>query len=189
MRIAIDIDSTLHHYWDQFADVARRRFGIDLRYEDQVTWELLRLRPSQVRACVAETHADRRVLAARPYPGAVETVRAWHEAGHVIHVMSHREPCAHGATERWLHEIGLPYDELYCSHDKVARCVELGMDLLIDDAPANLVRALERGMHVATLIHPWNRDVCEEEDVTCARDWPELARRLAPLLARETART
>ena len=99
MRIAIDIDSTLHPYWDQFAAAAKRRFGIELPYEEQL-WHIDRLRPEQVRACVAETHRDERILAAEPYPHAVETVRAWHEAGHFIQITSHRHERAHDATAR-----------------------------------------------------------------------------------------
>jgi hypothetical protein len=122
------------------------------------------------------------VLASRPYPGAVDVVRSWHEAGHFIHITSHRVAEAHDATARWLDSIGLPYDELYCSFDKVARCAEIGIDVLIDDSPVNLAAAAERGITAATLAHPWNRDVCEEEDVICAPDWLTLAERLAPLL-------
>ena len=33
------------------------------------------------------------------------------------------------------------------------------------------------GIAAATLAHPWNRDVCEEEDVVCAADWPGLGPR------------
>ena len=113
--------------------------------------------------------------------------RRWHEAGHFIHITSHRDGDAHDATERWLERIGLPYDELYCSFDKVSRCTEIGIDLLIDDSPVNLLAAVEAGIAVATISHPWNREICEKEDVVCAEDWPELARRLAPLL--EGART
>ncbi len=183
MRIAIDIDSTLHHYWAQFAAAAKRRFGVELPYENQVTWGIATLRPEQVKACIAETHREEAILRAEPYPGAVETVRAWHEAGHFIHITSHRAVEAHDATTRWLEAIGLPYDELYCSFDKVSRCTEIGIDLLIDDSPANLARAVDAGIVAATLSHPWNRDVCEEEDVVCAEDWAELAERLAPVLA------
>ena len=73
MNIAIDIDSTLHHYWDQLSDAARRRFGITLPYDEQLTWGI-------------------------------------------------------------------------------------------------------------TLLHPWNRELCETEDVICGADWNELARNLAPVL-------
>ena len=182
MRIAIDIDSTLHHYWDQFADAAKRRFGVELPYTEQ-GWEIDRLRPEQVRACVAETHNDDRILDAEPYPDAVETVRAWHDAGHFIHITSHRAGGCHVATATWLDQIGLPFDDLHCSYDKVSRCVELEIEILVDDSPVNIRRAIERGITAATLVHPWNQDVCDEEVVVCAGVWPELERKLRPLLS------
>jgi uncharacterized HAD superfamily protein len=175
MRIAIDIDSTLHHYWDVLSDAARRRFGIDLPYEEQFTWGITRLKPEQLEVCIEETHCEAAILSSRPYPDAVETINRWHEAGHFVHITSHRAATAHEATERWLHEIGLQYDELYCSYDKVGRCAEIGIDLLIDDSPVNLARAIERGIAAATITHPWNEDVCEEESIVCAADWAGLA--------------
>jgi uncharacterized protein len=181
VRIAIDIDSTLHHYWDQFEAAAKRRFGVELPYEDQL-WHIDRLRPEQVKACVEETHSEAQILAAEPYPGAVETVRAWKEAGHFIHITSHRDTAAHGATARWLQEIGLPYDELYCSFDKVSHCRAIGIELLIDDSPVNLEAAVDAGIRGATLSHPWNREICEVEDIVCASDWRGLARALEPIL-------
>ena len=38
MRIAVDIDSTLHHHWPLVALAAKRRFGVDLPYEHQFPW-------------------------------------------------------------------------------------------------------------------------------------------------------
>ncbi len=130
-----------------------------------------------------ETHSETAILAATPYPGAVEVVRRWHEQGHFIHVTSHRAGAAHDATARWLDAIGLPHDELHCSFDKVSRCRELGIDVLIDDSPETLLRAVEAGNTPATIEHPWNRELCEEEDIVCAPDWPTLADRLDPVLA------
>jgi len=183
-RIALDIDSTLHPHWDQFSDAVRRRFGVTLRYEDQLTWDVSQLRPEQVRASVAETHREAHVMAAAPYPGAVEAVRRWHAAGHFIHVTSHREADCSRYTQRWLETIGLPFDELYCSQDKLARCRAIGIDVLIDDSPVNLAQALDAGITAATLLHPWNRELCETEDVVCGEHWDELAANLEPLLAR-----
>ena len=183
MRIGIDIDSTLHHYWDQLSDAAQRRFGIALPYEDQVTWSITLLRPEQVRACVAETHSEERVLAAEPYPGAVEAVAAWHAEGHWIHITSHRHTYAFDATAEWLDRIGMPYDDLHCSFDKVSRCVELGIDLLVDDSPVNLVKAKDAGIVAATLIHPWNEDVVAAGHAIGAPSWHELRAKLAPVLA------
>jgi uncharacterized protein len=182
MRIAIDIDSTLHHYWDQLEEIAHRRFGVTIPYEQQVVWNIDRLKPEQLSAVVRESHTESHILGREPYPGAVEAVRAWHEAGHFIHITSHRATESHDVTERWLRRIELPYDDLYCSYDKVARCKEIGIEVLIDDSPVNLERALEAGITAATLVHPWNRELCETEDVICGSDWPELAANLAPVL-------
>ena len=186
MRIAIDIDSTLHHYWDQLAAVAKRRFGVVLPYEDQQTWSIQLLKPEQLKACVAETHKREQVLAAEPYPGAVEVISDWREQGHFIHITSHRTTDAHDATSEWLERIGLPHDELYCSWDKVTRCQEIGVDVLIDDSPVNLERAIDAGIVAATIAHPWNREICEIEDIVCAQDWPGLSRALDPVLAAGT---
>ena len=182
-RIAIDIDSTLHHYWDVFREVVLRRYGVDLPYEAQTTWDIAGLSPQDLHHVVLETHSDALVLSAEPYPGAVDTVRAWYAAGHFIHITSHRTPAAHDATARWLEKVGLPYDELYCSYDKVSRCVEIGIDVLVDDSPVNLVRAQERGIVGATLRHPWNVEACEHGEFNCADDWPGLRAALAPILA------
>ena len=90
---------------------------------------------------------------------------------------------AHDDTTAWLDAVGLRYDELYCSYDKIARCREIAIDLLVDDSPVNLERALDAGMLGATLAHPWNAQVIAERDIVAADDWPGLATALAPVLA------
>ena len=136
----------------------------------------------QLRVCIEDTHTDEAIAGARPYPHAVETVNGWHDAGHDIHVISHRAERSLTATRRWLDDIGLRRHELCCTDDKVARCRRIGVDLLIDDSPDTLLRALDAGMLAATLRHPWNERVCAEPQIICAADWRELARALEPVL-------
>jgi hypothetical protein len=181
-RIALDIDSTLHQYWDLLQRVVQERYGIDLPYEEQRDWGITALERDAVIHCVEETHSDENIAAGVPYTGAVETVRAWHDDGHWIHVTSHRRRDAAAATARWLDAIGLPYDDLHCSFDKVTRCVDLGIQVLVDDSPVNIVRAREAGIVPATLLHPWNEDLVANEGVIGARDWADLADQLAPVL-------
>jgi uncharacterized protein len=189
-RIALDIDSTLHHYWDLFRGIVHRRFGVDLPYEDQAGWGITELPDEWVREAVRETHSDENIEGAEPYADAVETVRAWHEQGHWIHVTSHRAESCHPATARWLEQIGMPYDDLYCSFDKITRCVELHIDVLVDDSPVNLKRATEEGILGATIAHPWNRELKDAPGVVIGRNWSELRGLLEPHLARlqESAR-
>jgi len=183
-RIALDIDSTLHHYWDLLQRVARERYGVDLPYEEQRGWGITALERDALVHCVEETHSDQNIEAAEPYPGAVETVRRWHDEGHWIHITSHRRDSAGPATARWLERIGMPCDDLHCSFDKVTRCVELGIALLVDDSPVNIARARERGILAATIVHPWNEELVGEDDVVGGGDWAELERKLRPVLAR-----
>ena len=51
----------------------------------------------------------------------------------------------------------MPYDDLHCSFDKVTRCVELGIDVLVDDSPVNIVRAREAGIVPAHADPPLER--------------------------------
>ncbi|HSZ70000.1 MAG TPA: hypothetical protein VK756_06540 [Solirubrobacteraceae bacterium] len=183
MRIAVDIDSTLHDYWGVLSEISVRRFGVQLPYEEQLTWGLTRLRPEQLELCVKESYSEERILAGVPYPGAVEAVRGWCERGSSVYVASNREACCREATAAWLRTIGLPFEDLVCSARKLERCVELGVELLIDDSPMSILGALERGIVAATIVHPWNEEICEEEDVICAHDWHELSLLLAPVVA------
>jgi uncharacterized protein len=183
-RIALDIDSTLHHYWDLLDRISRERFGVSLPYEDQRDWSITALPREQLIACVQESHTDENIAAGEPYPDAVETVRAWHADGHWIHVTSHRPGRSREATERWLEEIGLAFDDLHCSFDKVSRCVELGVQVLIDDSPVNIARAREQGILGATIIHPWNQEIVQRDGVIGGRTWSELRANLGPVLNR-----
>lgn len=181
-RIALDIDSTLHHYWDLIDRISQDRFGVELPYEDQTDWGITVLEREDLIACVEETHSDENILAGEPYPEAVETVKAWSGQGHWIHVTSHRAGRAYAATDEWLKKIGMPCDDLHCSFDKISRCVELGIDVLVDDSPVNLRHARAEGMVAATIVHPWNKELVEENGVIGAPDWPELRARLEPVL-------
>ncbi len=173
-RIAIDIDSTLHHYWDLLERIAHERYGVRLPYSEQSDWGITVLERDQLVAAVEETHSDQNIESAVPYPGAAEAVRRWHEAGHWIHVTSHRRESCDPATRRWLEAHDIPYDNLHCSFDKITRCIELKIDILVDDSPVNMRAALEKGMLAATLVHPWNEALIAEPGVIGAREWPEL---------------
>jgi uncharacterized HAD superfamily protein len=181
-RIALDIDSTLHHYWDLLDGLAQEHFGVSLPYEEQHDWGITQLEPDQLKRVITESHSDENIERAEPYPDAVETVRRWHDQGHWIHITSHRAESTRTATTRWLERIGMPFDDLHCSYDKVSRCVELEIDVLVDDSPVNLENAREQGILGATIIHPWNAAVVDGTCIVGGRDWADLRGKLEPLL-------
>ncbi len=113
-----------------------------------------------------ETHTDENIEEAVPYEGAVEAVQRWHD-GRPLDPRDQPppRPPATPATRRWLEPTGIPYDDLHCSFDKITRCVELDIDLLVDDSPVNITRAREHGILAATLIHPWNEALVNQDGV------------------------
>lgn len=182
-RIALDIDSTLHNYWDLLEEIAMERFGVAIPYAEQYDWNIIALDTEQLAECIRVSHSDANIAASEPYEGAVDAVNRWHAAGHWIHVTSHRREACAPATHEWLRRSGFRYDDLHCSFDKITRCVELEIDLLVDDSPVNLAQARENGMLTGTLSHPWNEQIVNEGGVLAAATWPELERRIDSALA------
>ncbi len=64
-KIALDIDSTLHPYWDLLQRIAKERYGVDLPYEEQRDWGISALERDAVIHCVEETHSDENIAGRR----------------------------------------------------------------------------------------------------------------------------
>ena len=176
MKIAIDIDSTLHHYWDAArggGQAALRRRACPTSTRSPGTID--RLRPEQLKACIAETHAERHRPGGRAVPRRRRGRRAaGTRPGHWIHITSHRATEAHERDRRagWS-GIGLPYDELHCSYDKITRCPRARHRRARRRQPGQPPAARSRpGSSARRSLHPWNRELVEEEDVIAADDWP-----------------
>ncbi|MDQ8044647.1 MAG: hypothetical protein AAGC46_08375 [Solirubrobacteraceae bacterium] len=183
MLVAIDVDSTLHDYWEQFSAAAMALHGVDLPYADQHQWSVDSLTREQVKAVVSATHDDERIAEAVAYDGAAAVIAGWKDAGHDILITTHRRAAAYAATAAWLEAQGIPFDQLRCGYEKVDHCREVGVGLLIDDAPENLENALAQGIAVATIRHPWNASLLRATpEITYADDWSRLGRALAPFL-------
>ncbi len=183
VRLAIDIDSTLHHHWPLVAAAAERRYGVELPYEQQFPSAGRRLSEEQLRVCIEDTHTDEAIAGARPYPHAVETVNRWYDAGHFVEITSHRAERSLAATRRWLSTSACATTSSSAARTRSRAVEQIGIDLLVDDLPDTLLRARDAGILVAALRHPWNAHVCDEPEVTCAAGWRELARVLEPVLA------
>jgi uncharacterized protein len=178
--VAIDVDSTLHDYWEQFRQAAMALHGVDLPYDAQTDWSVDALTRHQLAAVIEHTHDDERIAAGVPYAGAADVINAWRRAGHLILITTHRRADAHNATARWLTDHGIGFDLLRCGYEKVDHCKEIGADLLIDDSPTNLRLAVQAGLASATIRHPWNSSLqAEVSAVIFGDDWPELAANLA----------
>ncbi len=178
--VAIDVDSTLHDYWEQFRVAALELYGVHLPYEEQTDWGVQVLSRPQVAHVIEHTHRDEQVSAGVPYHGAADVINGWRRDGHTILITTHRRPDAHDVTAEWLTTHGFGFDLLRCGYQKVDHCQEVGADVLIDDSPINIRDAVGVGITAATIAHPWNRRLADSElAVIFGDDWRQLADRLA----------
>ena len=111
------------------------------------TWGITRSSPSRSSRSSRETHgarADRRRRALRGRRRGRQPLAR----GGPLH--PHHEPPLDRRPRRrpptGSRRSACAYDELYCSMDKIARCRQIGIDLLIDDSPVNLTGAHEAGI-------------------------------------------
>lgn len=80
------------------------------------------------------------------------------EANHEIHVITARNPIYEEATRVWLDKYGIPYHGVHLlnSHDKVATCKELKVDIVVEDNYHNAIQLAEAGFEVILFNAPHN---------------------------------
>lgn len=102
----------------------------------------------------------------------------WMDAGHEVRIVTAREENAREATELFLETHDIPYHELVmCASRKV------GYDLLVDDAPHNVLMAAAGGGRALLMDHPYNRDVPTIHNPLRVHDWRDVERSTAAILA------
>ena len=183
-RIALDIDSTLHHYWDLLQRIAHERYGVDLPYEEQRDWGITVLERDAIVHCVEESHSDENIAAGVPYPQAVETVRDWHDAGHWIHVTSHRRRSTYEATPPGSTRSACPGTTSTARSTRSRAASSSASTCSWTTARSTSPRRATPGIVAATIIHPWNEEAVRERRRHRGPDWQGLRAALDPVLER-----
>jgi hypothetical protein len=92
----------------------------------------------------------------QPYPEANGFLSALKQNGYHITIASHRSPEFMPQTEKWLKKHGLVYDHIHLSDHKTT-LFNNDTDVVVDDAPQVLEKAVESGALATGLLFPWNR--------------------------------
>lgn len=109
-----------------------------------------------VNAVHLNQHSDRYL----PYPEAKDFLINLKENGYHITIASHRSPDYRKQTARWMEKHGLVYDELHLSFHKT-ELFDMSTDVVVDDAPQVLEKAVQNGVMAMGLLFPWNRDYAD----------------------------
>ncbi len=157
-KIAIvDIDNTLWQFSDAFYLELKKINGNFPSPDQWTTYDIWEGHCSELEfvAAIEAIHRHQDSDRYQPYPEARRFLSSLKGQGFHVIIASHRVPATRQPTERWLARHGLPYDELHLSLDKTVLFPTA--DVVVDDAPPTLEKAIKSGALGAGLLFPWNR--------------------------------
>jgi hypothetical protein len=154
----IDIDNTL---W-QFCDVLYEKLKkVNKQFPTPDQWTRWNLwegycSKQDFFGAIDTIHLNQDNEKYQPYPEAKGFLSTLKEHDYHITIASHRSPHYVKATEKWLEQNGLVYDVLHLSHNKTT-LFNMFTDVVVDDHPGVLEKAVESGAMATGLLFPWNK--------------------------------
>lgn len=187
--LGADVDSTLWPFPEWMCASLTERLGYEVRPSDVDSWDYVYGLPEQeVVESFAETLDPARVASRPFYPGCVEVLRRLRrrEVRLAVVTCNHAPETMREPLTRWLaaalgepvavEEPGMPISlqVLGVHESKLEALRKAGADALVDDKPATLVEAADAGLQVATLTHPYNRELVESRaDIRGFESWED----------------
>jgi hypothetical protein len=154
----IDIDNTLWQFSDAFYQELKKINGDFPTPDRWCSYDYLEgyCSVEDFVAAINTIHHHQDSDQYQPYPESRDFLSSLREHGFHVIIASHRTSETRQPTERWLARHGLPYDELHLSLDKTVLFPKA--DIVVDDSPLTLEKAVESGALGAGLLFAWNRD-------------------------------
>lgn len=171
LRIGLDLDGVVCDFHGALIEAV----GAPSRMDgwDWATWYPLSLeKQAQAAAFTAdpESYANLAML-----PGAKRGVRALHDFGHKITIVTARPKDAEEATQAWVRRhLRGDIEEVMVvggNGEKVERIVEQAFHLVIDDNAVTIQRLVELGIGAVVFNQPWN---VGKVDAPRVYDWRHL---------------
>ena len=162
----IDLEEEGMRHWDYFQYRAVR--------ERNLTWQC-------VRSVLSRIDNDPLLHEAPPRDPYARVVMArWRQRGHAVRVVTARTEESREVTAGFLERNRIPHDELVMGASR-----KTGHDVLVDDAPHNVLMAAADGGLALLMDHPYNRDVPTKRNPVRVKSWRdvELAVELAGRIA------
>lgn len=180
LRIAVDFDGVLFDHVPYLLRGFRDAHGIDLEDEGLRYWDFFQYRAVReknltwncVRSILTAIDTDAAIHERPPRdPNAKHVMRHWAEAGHAVNVVTARGEEARATTEAFLARHEIPHHALVMGASR-----KTGWDVLVDDAPHNVLMAAADGGLALLMDHPYNRDVPTRRNPLRVRDWLDVER-------------
>jgi hypothetical protein len=159
----IDIDNTLWQFCDAFyleLIKINKDFPTPDLWSTHDFWEGY-CSESEFMSAINLIHYNQKSERYQPYPEAKYFLATLKKQGFYTILASHRLADTRQATEGWLERHELSYDELHLSSDKTTLFNQA--DVVVDDIPIILKKAIECGALGAGLLFPWNKAYAGKE--------------------------
>lgn len=183
LRIGVDFDGVLFDHVPYLLRGFRDAHDIDLEAEGLRHWDFFQYRAvrekdlswSCVRNVLEKIETDPALHLNPPRDlHAIEVIRRWRQQGHRVEIVTARDPTSRPVTELFLDTHGIEHDGL-----RMGIHIKTGYDILIDDAPHNVLTAAADGTRALLMDHPYNRDVPAHRNPLRVRNWREVEHRAA----------
>ncbi len=154
----IDIDNTLWQFCDAFYEELIKVNANFPTTDNWTRWDIWEGYCSEddFNRAINNIHANQDSERYKPYTEARGFLLALRQNGYHITIASHRSPDYRRPTEKWLSRHALVYDELHLSHHKTD-LISTYIDIVVDDSPQVLEKAVENGAWASGLLFPWNK--------------------------------
>ncbi|MCL6477643.1 MAG: hypothetical protein K6T65_04430 [Peptococcaceae bacterium] len=187
MRIGVDIDGVIADSQTVIIRKLNQHFGKSYTLADFVDFK-----PRKMFG-VNRKQLDHFIMAREleiieetlPIPGAVETLRELE--GCKIYLVSARSPAYYSQTADWLRKFNVPYHEVHLlgQHDKRRSCLDLCVDIFIEDSRKNAIQVSACGIPVLLMDATYNRGKLPEM-VTRVFNWEQIREYILKLSSRDT---
>ncbi|MEA3200522.1 MAG: uncharacterized protein QOE90_1950 [Thermoplasmata archaeon] len=183
LRIAVDFDGVLFDHIPYLLRGFRDAHGIDLAEEGLRYWDFFQYRAVRDRnltwGCVKtvlekiDNDPALHDCSLRD-ADAADVIAGWREAGHHVSLVTAREAVGRETVEGFLSQNGVAVDQVVMGASR-----KTGYDVLVDDAPHNVLMAAADGGLALLMDQPYNRDVPTKRNPLRVRDWREVEANVA----------
>ncbi len=182
LRLGIDLDGVVADFTSGWIDRYNQQFGTSLHRDQATMWSA----PVEMGAFSSMGEFWRWASGLEggffrqldPYPDALGTITALHDAGHRIVIITSKPSWAHEQTHRWIAAHELPTREVHITRDKAS----VACDVYLDDYNRNLLKLVAERPRatVCRYVRPWNDPIPRVRDVHGCAAFTDIVHRLGP---------
>jgi uncharacterized HAD superfamily protein len=174
--IGFDIDDTVANGIEIFLPTQNKYFGVDLKEEKMNGdfHELYGITKKELLQYFVDS-GPTLLPKLKPLPYAVEMVNQLHDKGHTIYFITARpEFNTKEITVDWLSKYGFKYHGLYFDGQKIKHCLDLGIEIFVDDMNYIIENTYSNGITSIFVDAPKNRVVKTSKGIYRAKNCKEI---------------